>query len=50
MLALVSAEIKCKEYGNMGCGVFKGGGGTKLERVLPKNQHTLGYSKEIIEF
>ena len=27
------------EYGNTGCGVFKWGG-TKLERFLPKNQHT----------
>ena len=28
-------------YGNTGCGVFKWGeGGTKLERFLPKNQHT----------
>ena len=27
-------------YGNTGCGVFKQGGGTKLERFLPKNQHT----------
>ena len=27
------------EYGNTGCGVFKGGG-PKLERFLPKNQHT----------
>ena len=26
-------------YGNTGCGVFKRGG-TKLERFLPKNQHT----------
>ena len=26
-------------YGNAGCGVFKWGG-TKLERFLPKNQHT----------
>ena len=26
-------------YGNTGCGVFKLGG-TKLERFLPKNQHT----------
>ena len=26
-------------YGNTGCGVFKTGG-TKLERFLPKNQHT----------
>ena len=25
-------------YGNTGCGVFKGGG-TKLGRFLPKNQH-----------
>ena len=28
-----------EHYGNMGCGVFKRGG-TKLERFLPKNQHT----------
>ena len=28
-------------YGNTGCGVFKRGG-TKLERFLPKNQHTQG--------
>ena len=27
-------------YGNTGCGLFKGGGGTKLERFLPTNQHT----------
>ena len=27
------------KYGNTGCGVFKRGG-TKLERFLPKNQHT----------
>ncbi len=27
------------QYGNMGCGVFKWGD-TKLERFLPKNQHT----------
>ena len=27
------------QYGNTGCGVFKRGG-TKLERFLPKNQHT----------
>ena len=28
-------------YGNMGCGDFKRWvGGTKLERFLPKNQHT----------
>ena len=27
-------------YGNTGCGVFKRGG-TKLERFLPKNQHTV---------
>ena len=26
-------------YGNKGCGVFKWGG-TKLEKFLPKNQHT----------
>ena len=26
-------------YGNTGCGVFKRGG-IKLERFLPKNQHT----------
>ena len=26
-------------YGDTGCGVFKRGG-TKLERFLPKNQHT----------
>ena len=26
-------------YGNTGCGVFKRGGGTKLERFLPKNQN-----------
>ena len=26
-------------YGNTGCGVFKGEGGTKLERFLHKNQH-----------
>ena len=29
----------CLHYGNTGCGVFKPGG-TKLERFLPKNQHT----------
>ena len=28
-----------KYYGNTGCGVFKREG-TKLERFLPKNQHT----------
>ena len=28
-----------QQYGNTGCGVFKRGG-TKLERFLPKNQHT----------
>ena len=28
-------------YGNTGCGFFKReGGGTKLERFLPKNKHT----------
>ena len=27
------------DYGNTSCGVFKRGG-TKLERFLPKNQHT----------
>ena len=27
------------QYGNTGCGIFKRGG-TKLERFLPKNQHT----------
>ena len=30
-----------KGYGNTGSGVFKRGG-TKLERFLPKNQHTQG--------
>ena len=29
-------------YGNTGCGVFKQGGGIKLERFLHKNQHTQG--------
>ena len=28
------------KYGNTGCRVFKGEGSTKLERFLPKNQHT----------
>jgi hypothetical protein len=30
------------QYGNKGCGVFKqgGGGGSKLERFLQKNQYT----------
>ena len=28
-----------QDYGNTGCGVFKRGN-TKLERFLPKNQHT----------
>ena len=27
-------------YGNTGCRDFKWGGGTKLVRFLPKNQHT----------
>ena len=27
-------------YGNTICEVFKPGEGTKLERLLPKNQHT----------
>ena len=30
---------RCMYYGNTGCRVFKRGG-TKLERFLPKNQHT----------
>ena len=34
-----------EEYGNMGCGVFKRGGGKKSNRPLPKNQQ-----KEIIKF
>ena len=33
-------EMNFARYGNKGCRVFKGGGGTKLERFLPKNQHT----------
>ena len=32
-------NIVVLDYGNTGCGVFKRGG-TKLERLLPKNQHT----------
>ena len=32
-------NVKPLYYGNTGCGVFKRGG-TKLERFLPKNQHT----------
>ena len=34
-------------YGSTGCGVFKRGGGTKLEIVLTSEST---YSKEIIEF
>ena len=29
-----------RRYGNIGCGVFKGEIHTKLERFLPKNQHS----------
>ena len=36
---LEGREGGCFRYGNTGCGVFKWGG-TKLERFLPKNQHT----------
>ena len=32
-------QVMYEEYGNTGCGVFQTGG-TKLDRVLPKNQHT----------
>ena len=32
--------------GNTGCGVFKGG--TKLERFLPKNQHTYPISNFVL--
>ena len=31
--------VMYQQYGNTGCGVLKRGG-TKLERYLPKNQHT----------
>ena len=38
-------------YGNTGCGVFKGfpfqTGGIRLERILPKNQHT---QKKLLNF
>ena len=40
MLLLDERQEVCSiYYGNTGCGVFKRGG-TKLERFLPKNQHT----------
>ena len=35
----VEMDIWHRQYGNTGCGFFKRGG-TKLERLLPKNQHT----------
>ena len=34
----MSLALQGSDYDNTGCGVFKGGGGTKLERFLPKNQ------------
>ena len=36
----VGIDSTTPQYGNTGCRVFKGGGGTKLETFLPKNQHT----------
>ena len=33
------APDQCGQYGNTGCRVFKRGG-KKLQRFLPKNQHT----------
>ena len=38
-LAAVMQSFMAIDYGNTGCGVFNMGG-TKLERFLPKNQHT----------
>ena len=38
-LAAVMQSFMAIDYGNTGCGVFNLGG-TKLERFLPKNQHT----------
>ena len=37
-----NGDMVTADYGNTGWGVFKrrGGGCTKLERFLPKNQHT----------
>jgi hypothetical protein len=40
-----------EDYGNTGCGVFeRGGGGTKLERFLPKGQIMSEGIYEIIDF
>ncbi len=45
---LYVTQAPVKHYGNTGCGVFKRGlGGTKLERFLPKNQHT---EKKLLNF
>ena len=38
--SIIPTLLVAVRYGNMGCGVFKRGEGTKLERCLPKNQHT----------
>ena len=38
-ISLFGKEGEDARYGNTGCGVFKLGG-TKLERFLPRNQHT----------
>ena len=42
----LTATDSTGQYGSMGCGVFKQGG-TKLERFLPKNQHT---QRELLNF